>query len=220
MNFSVHDQRILLREKEQFDTKRGLILLNNYLSLYLIKFTCKNIKKMTPCWSRNSVFSPLTTEMLCLFSSHLPWLFSLDGTLKFTEVHPAFLIHWWPHDNRLGELNRLTTCPSRRLFSRVVKYEEREEVKISSAAITAIYSTDWSRINKKTFAFSIIDIRSQYGEWCWLNEIFSRFVLYYLSSHMKFAMIRLLRNKTPWLVNLSRDNFRRCSARLNVEIIS
>lgn len=148
-----------------------------------MNFTSKNIKNMTTCWSWNSVFSPLTTEMLCLFSSQVPWPFSFNGILKLAEVHHIFLAHWWLHDNRLGELNRLTSWPSKRLFSRVVKYEEREVEDLSSTAQTAIYSKHGNRIdNKKFIAFSIIGVR----EWSWLNLKYIYIYIYfscYITSH-------------------------------------
>ena len=49
-------------------------------------------------------------------------------------------MHCWLHDNKLGESNRLTTYPLSCLFSRVVKYDERENLEsvLTSAKKTAI----------------------------------------------------------------------------------
>lgn len=64
---------------------------------------------------------------------------SIDGfvLVKFTrlvKVNQLFLKHELPHDNKLGDSNRLTTRPLSRMFSRVVKYAERELVESFSAA--------------------------------------------------------------------------------------
>ena len=75
----------------------------------------------------------------CLFSSQVPLPFFFDGILKLVEVHQAFLRHEWLHDIELGDSNRLTTWPLSRLFSRIVKNAEREEVESSSAAKTAAF---------------------------------------------------------------------------------
>ena len=177
---------------------------NAWKSPYQIKFTFKNIKKMTPCWPRNCAFSPSMTEILCLFSSHVPCPFSFDGILKLAEVHHEFLTHWWPHDNRLPELNRLTTCPLRRLFSCVVKNDEEEEVDFSCTAKTTIDRKHWNRIENKMFAFFIVDKRSQYAprEWNWPNKKCICSVRF--PCYMKFAIIAL-RNKT-WLVSLRKPS--------------
>lgn len=85
---------------------------------------------MTPCSSWKSAF---LSKVSCLLSSHVPLPF-LDTVLKFVEVHHVFLKHELPHDNKLGDSNRLTTWPFSRLFSRVVKYAEEEFVESFPAA--------------------------------------------------------------------------------------
>ena len=47
-------------------------------------------------------------------------------------------MHCWPHDNKLGESNRLTTYPTSCLFSRSSKYDEREGMDFSSVEKTAV----------------------------------------------------------------------------------
>ena len=68
--------------------------------------------------------------------------------MKFVEVHQAFLIHCWPHDNKLRETNRLTTYPLSCLFSRFVKYDERENE--AGSAFTSAKKTAMAW-NKKSF---------------------------------------------------------------------
>ena len=75
----------------------------------------------------------------CLFNSQVPLPFSLEVASKFVEVHQAFLKHRWLHDIKLSDSNRLTTWPSSRLFSCVMKKAEREDVEFSSTAKTETF---------------------------------------------------------------------------------
>ena len=52
------------------------------------------------------------------------------------------------HDNKLGESNRLTTNPLSCLFSRTSKYDERDDMEVSSVGKTAL---NCKRKNIKTF---------------------------------------------------------------------
>ena len=61
-----------------------------------------------------------------------------------------FLIHCWPHDNKLGESNCLTSYPLSCLFSRVVKYDERENVGSGGSAFIFAKKTAMAW-NKKSF---------------------------------------------------------------------
>ena len=80
-----------------------------------------NLEKVVSSWSAKLLLS-LTTEMSCLFSSQVPpMLFFLDENLKLVEVHQVFLRHFWPHDNKLGESNRLITYPISLLFWKASK---------------------------------------------------------------------------------------------------
>ena len=58
-------------------------------------------------------------------------------------------MHNRPHDNKLGESNRLTTNPLSCLFSRTSKYDERDDTEVSSVEKTAV---NCERKNIKTFA--------------------------------------------------------------------
>ena len=64
-----------------------------------------------------------------------------------------FIMHCWPHDNKLGESSRLTTYPFSCLFSRVSKYDEREDMEFSLVEKTTV---DCKRSNINTFVHPII----------------------------------------------------------------
>ena len=103
-----------------------------------------------------------------MFSSQVPLPSFLDDILKFVEVHHEFLTHCWSHDNKLRETNCLTTYPLSCLFSRFVKYNERENVAgsaFTSAKITAM------ACNK--LSFNMISLLNQYRQKGLLNEFFS-----------------------------------------------
>ena len=57
-------------------------------------------------------------------------------------------MHSRPHENKLGESNRLTTYPLSCLFSRTSKYDERVDIEVSSEKKTVV---DCKRKNVKTF---------------------------------------------------------------------
>ena len=95
----------------------------------------------------------------CLFNSQVPLPFFLDDTLKFVEVHHAFLRHSRLHDIILGESTRLISCPVSRLFSRVVKYAERDNP--LTATENGTYANIWNRIKNDTFLPFIVDTCAQ-----------------------------------------------------------
>ena len=68
----------------------------------------------------------LMTEISCLFSSQVPLPLFLEDSLKFVEVHQAFFKHDWLHERKLKDSNRSTTWPLSRLFSRVMKFADRD----------------------------------------------------------------------------------------------
>ena len=100
-----------------------------------------SIENVTPCSSSKLAF-PSMREKSCLFSSQVPLPSFSGDIMQFVEVHQAFLIHCWPHDNKLGESNRLTTYPLSCLFSRVVKYDEREKAEVSLKQNTNVVRTN------------------------------------------------------------------------------
>ena len=69
-----------------------------------------------------AVFVQFTSSSTILFG----------GSLKVSGVYKAFPKQNWPHDTTLADSNRLTTWSSSRLFSRVVRLAEREDVEFSS----------------------------------------------------------------------------------------
>ena len=89
----------------------------------------------------------------CLFNSQVSLPFFL---LKFVEVHHAFLRHNRLHDIIVGESTRLISWPVSRLFSRVVKYAERDNP--LTATKKGTYANIWNRIKNDTFLPFIVDI--------------------------------------------------------------
>ena len=115
--------------------------------------TFSRIEKVIPSCSAKWV-SSLITEMLCLFNSQIPSSSSIEEpNLKFVEVHHEFRRHSWPHDNKLGESNLLTTYPKSCLFPCVSKYDEWEaDLDFSSVEKAVIL---WKTKSNRTFLHSI-----------------------------------------------------------------
>ena len=86
------------------------------------------------------------------------------------EVHQAFLIHCWSHDNKLGETNRLTAYPLSCLFSHFVKYDEQRENEAGSA-FTSVKKTAMAW-NKKSFNADLHSLLKQDYVKCLLNFFF------------------------------------------------
>jgi len=132
---------------------------NNLFGFSILTF--RSIENVTPRSSFNLVFS-LISELPCLFSSHVPLPSVSEDILKFVELHHAFLRHDWLHDMTLADSTRLTTYPISRLFSRVIKYSERD-VESSPAAKTLVDMVPRKRKNNRT-CFASIPGKSQ-TEW-------------------------------------------------------
>ena len=87
-------------------------------------FTFNIREKVTPSWSwKWSLFSSIIP---CMFNSQVSLPFILVDIWKFVEVHHGSLKQNWLQDFKLTESTCLIRWPTRRFFSRVVKYSEWE----------------------------------------------------------------------------------------------
>ena len=90
-------------------------------------------------------------------------------------------MHSRPHDVKLGESNRLTTNPLSCLFSRTSKYDERDDMEVSSVEKTAV---NCKRKTIKSFAqlMSAIEVAAiANNEDC--NETL-KYPLYYMAEKL------------------------------------
>ena len=140
---------------------------HNFISITYLAF--KSIENVIPCCSSNLIFS-LISVLSFLFSSHVPLPSFLEDTLKFVELHHAFLKHDWLQDIKLRDSNCLTTYPVRPLFCRVMKYPEWD-VKSSLAGKAQLYMVPWKRTtNIARLASICIANENQAKGICWSND--------------------------------------------------
>lgn len=130
---------------------------------------------------------------------------SIDGfvLVKFTrlvKVNQLFLKHELPHDNKLGDSNRLTTRPLSRMFSRVVKYAERELVESFSAAKMTTFAISWNKITNNTFLTSITQKKQNFvwNAGCACNQIHIYFWNFKVGHFDRADEIR----RCDWLISV------------------